>query len=254
MSYVDLLEEDKPIAQQKFVCVSFISPENILKKKEIFLFEKFIQNWDFLKSMQKYASFTGFLSYKYNLPADQLSQDFTDFCKEEHEKLSKESIEDDYKSFLDKYTESLELEFNKEHKFQTNTRGIKIRGVYPTQEEAEMRAKMLRENDPHFDVFVGPVGLWMPWDPDAYRTGKVEHLEAQLNELMANKQQNEANAKDYFEQRVKETKIKAHEENKKKAMEHGNKLTQKIDENGNLINITNMEEVKQTLFGDKKYT
>ena len=124
--------------------------------------------------------------------------------------------------------------------------------MYPTQEEAEMRAKMLREHDPHFDVFVGPVGLWMPWDPDAYRTGKVEHLEAQLNELMANKQQNEANAKDYFEQRVKETKIKAHEENKKKAMEHGNKLTQKIDENGNLINITNMEEIKQTLFGDKK--
>jgi len=252
MDYVDLLEEDKPIAQQKFVCVSFISPENILKKKELFLFERFIKNWDFLKSMQKYASFTGFLSYKYNLPADQLSQDFSDFCKEEQDKLSKESIEDDYKSFLDKYTDSLELEFNKEHKFQTNTRGIKIRGVYPTQEEAEMRAKMLREHDPHFDVFVGPVGLWMPWDPDAYRTGKVEHLEAQLNELMANKQQNEANAKDYFEQRVKETKIKAHEENKKKAMENGNKLTQKIDENGNLINITNMEEIKQTLFGDKK--
>jgi hypothetical protein len=252
MEYVDLLEEDKPIAQQKFVCVSFIKPENILKKKELFFFERFIKNWDFLKSMQKYASFTGFLSYKYNLPADQLSQDFSDFCKEEQDKLSKETIEDDYKSFLDKYTDSLELEFNKEHKFQTNTRGIKIRGVYPTQEEAEMRAKMLREHDPHFDVFVGPVGLWMPWDPDAYRTGKVEHLEAQLNELMANKQQNEANAKDYFEQRVKETKIKAHEENKKKAMEHGNKLTQKIDENGNLINITNMEEVKQSLFGDKK--
>ena len=32
--YVDLLEEDKPIAGQKFVCVSFVSPENILKQKE----------------------------------------------------------------------------------------------------------------------------------------------------------------------------------------------------------------------------
>ena len=27
--YVDLLEEDKPISGQKFVCVSFVSPENI---------------------------------------------------------------------------------------------------------------------------------------------------------------------------------------------------------------------------------
>ncbi|NDH68696.1 MAG: hypothetical protein EBY22_12490, partial [Gammaproteobacteria bacterium] len=130
-----------------------------------------------------------------------------------------------------------------------NTRGLKIRGVYPSQEEAEMRAKLLRENDPHFDVFVGPVGVWMPWDPDAYRTGKVEHLEAQLNQLMDNKQKNEASAKEYFDQRVKETKRKAHEENKKKAMENGNKLTQTIDAEGNLINVKNMEEVKNALFG-----
>ncbi len=31
--YVDLLEEDKAIAGQKFACISFISPGNILKKK-----------------------------------------------------------------------------------------------------------------------------------------------------------------------------------------------------------------------------
>jgi len=249
MSYVDLLEEDKPIAQQKFVCVSFLSPETILKQKEHFFFEQFVKNWDFLKSMQKYAAFTGFLSYKYNLPADQLTQDFSEFCKEEMEALSKESVLDDYKTFLDKYTDSLELEFNKKNDFQTNTRGLKIRGVYPSQEEAEKRAKLLRENDPHFDVFVGPVGVWMPWDPDAYRTGKVEHLEAELNQLMDNKQKNEASAKEYFDQRVKETKRKAHEENKKKAMENGNKLTQTIDEQGNLVNVRNMEEVKNALFG-----
>ena len=28
--YVDLLEEDKPISGQKFACLSFVSPENIL--------------------------------------------------------------------------------------------------------------------------------------------------------------------------------------------------------------------------------
>ena len=99
--------------------------------------------------MQKYACFTGFLSYKYGLPADQLSQDFSEFCKEEQDKLSKESIEDDYKSFLDKYTDTLELEFNKEHKFQTNTRGIKIRGVYPTQEEAEILKRLTEKQQKH---------------------------------------------------------------------------------------------------------
>jgi len=242
----DLLDEDKPIAQQKFVCVSFLSPEKILNKKEVFFFDQFVKNWDFIKSMQKYSEFTGFLSYKYNLPADQLMQDFSDFCKEEKDKLSKESVSDDYKTFMDKYLDSMELEFNKQNEFRTNTRGLKIRGVYPSQEEAEMRAKLLRENDPHHDVFVGPVGIWMPWDPDAYRTGKVDHLESELNQLMEKKQENEASAKEYFDKRIKETKQKAIEENIKKAKESGNKLTQAIDEQGNLTR--NLDDIKNTLF------
>ena len=41
--YIDLLEEDKPLAGQKFVCVSFVSPEKILKQKEIFFFERTFQ-------------------------------------------------------------------------------------------------------------------------------------------------------------------------------------------------------------------
>ena len=31
--YIDLLDEDKPLSGQKFVCVSFVSPENIIKQK-----------------------------------------------------------------------------------------------------------------------------------------------------------------------------------------------------------------------------
>jgi hypothetical protein len=61
--YVDLLEEDKPIAGQKFTCISFVSPENILKKKEIYYFEEFLKSWDFNKSMEKSIQFLNFLSY-----------------------------------------------------------------------------------------------------------------------------------------------------------------------------------------------
>ena len=46
---------------------------------------------------------------------------------------------------------------------------------------------MLRESDPNHDVYVGPVGVWMPFHPDAYKTGRVEHLEKELNELMHEK-------------------------------------------------------------------
>ena len=54
---------------------------------------------------------------------------------------------------------------------------------------------MLRELDPHHDVYVGPVGLWIPFHPEAYKTGRVEYLEDELNQLMTEKKKNEEKAK-----------------------------------------------------------
>jgi len=237
--YVDLLEEDKAIAGQKFVCVSFCSPETILKQKEIFFFEEFLKKWDLNKSMEKFVQFLNFVSFKYNISFDDLSNDFKDFVKEEKETLVKTTFEDDYKTFLDNNEDELQKQFDIAHNFQTNTRGIKIRGSYPTQEEAELRAKMLREMDNNHDIFVGPVGMWMPWNPEAYKTGRVEYMEEELNQLMSEKQKNESNAKTAFEQRVKESKQKAIEENVKNAEKSGNTLTQTIDEQGNLVGVNN---------------
>jgi hypothetical protein len=246
--YVDLLEEDKPISGQKFVCVSFVSPEKILKQKEAFFFQEFLKRWDFNKSMEKFVQFLNFISYKYSLTFEDLTNDFNEFITEEKENLIKDnSFENDYKTFVDKCEEELENAFNKKHNFQTCTRGLKVRGSYSTQEEAELRCKLLREVDPNHDILVGPVGVWMPWDPEAYKTGKVEYLEEELNQLMAEKNKNESFAKASFEQRIKETKQKAMEENKAKAEKSGNKLTQTIDENGNLIGIKNLNTQEKNL-------
>ena len=238
--YVDLLDEDKPIAQQKFVCVSFVSPENLITSKNEFYFENYVRTWDLTKSMEKYADFTAFLAFNYNLDGPQVNADLVEFCKEEGAKLGELSVTDDYKTYLETNEERLAEEYSSKHKFQTNVRGLKIRGVYPSQGEAELRAKLLRQVDPNFDVYVGPVGMWMPWEPDAYKTGRVEYLEDELNELMSKKKTNEDNAKDYFEKRVKETKIKAMQDNKEKALKAGNKLTQTITAEGELVGIQNM--------------
>ena len=122
-----------------------------------------------------------------------------------------------------------------------------MRGTFPTQEEAEIRCKMLRELDPNHDVFVGPVGLWMPWDPEAYKTGKVEYLEDELNQLMHEKKKNEAKAKDEFDKRVKESKVEAIEKNKELAAETGNKLTQNVTKEGELVNIKEMNTIESQL-------
>jgi vacuolar-type H+-ATPase subunit I/STV1 len=247
--YIDLLEEDKPLAGQKFVCVSFVSPEKILKQKEIFFFEEFLKKWDLNKSMEKFVQFLNFASFKYKLTFDDVMKDFQDFITEEKDTITATTLADDYKTFVDKNEEDLEKSFSIAHNFQTHTRGIKIRGSYPSIEEAELRCKMLREIDPHHDVYVGPVGLWMPWEPEAYKTGRVEYMEEELNKLMSEKSKSEENAKNAFEQRVKETKKKAIEDNIKNAEKSGNTLTQTIDDAGNLIGVGLANTQEKTLAG-----
>tara|TARA_B110000027_G_scaffold11977_1_gene10944 strand:- start:401 stop:1291 length:891 start_codon:yes stop_codon:yes gene_type:complete len=238
--HVDLLDEDKPLAGQKFVCLSFVSPEKIIKQKEMFMFEKFIEQWDFSKSMEKFNQFLNFISYKYSLEFDSLTQDLEEFAKEEKNNLFFTSLPDEYKSYIDAHDDKLDEEFNREHEFKTSTRGIKVRGSFPSQEEAEFRCKMLRELDPNHDVYVGPVGMWMPFHPEAYKTGRVEYLEQELNELMNEKDKNEKNAKQEFDKRVRDAKEKAMKDNRIKAEETGVKLTQTINSDGNLVSTNNL--------------
>jgi hypothetical protein len=240
--YVDLLDEDKAISGQKFACISFVSPENILEDKDRFYFQEFLKYFDFSKSIEKYHQFLNFLGFKYNLEFNNLVSDFEEFLKSEKDTFDSEKLRNDFKTFVDNNEQRLQEDFDEVNAFQTNTRGLKIRGVYGTQGEAELRCKLLREVDPHHNVYVGPVGMWMPWDPEAYKTGRVEYMEEELNQLMSEKNKNEEKAKREFEKRVLETKRKAIEENIKLARENKNKLTQNIDKEGNLFGVNNTLE------------
>jgi hypothetical protein len=187
--------------------------------------------------MTKFGDFINFISYKYNLNVETLMADYNDFCKEEQTMLKSGSVADDFQNFLDKQEDKLTEQFQREHEFQTSVRGLKVRGSFPTQDEAEKHCKKLRDNDPNHDIFVAPVGVWLPWDPNAYKTGRVEFMEEELNKLHQEKIKNETKAKEEFDKRVKETKQKAIEENIAKAEKSGNVLTQTINEEGELVGV-----------------
>ena len=246
----DLLEEDKAIAGQKYVCISFVSPENILRKKEHFYFQEFLKHYHFLKTVGSFKRFINFISYKYNIKQEDITADFDQFAKSEKDSFKETTINDDYKNFLDEHEERLEKIFGEDTEFQTATRGIKVRGSFPTLEEAELRAKMLREVDSAHDIYVGPVGLWMPWEPEAYKTGRVEYLEEELNKLMHEKKKNEQKAQQQFDERVKDSKRRAIEENIKNATESGNKLTQTINADGDLVNVATMNTTENVLIAN----
>jgi|UniRef100_A0A6C0JC73 hypothetical protein len=248
--YVDVLDEDKSIAGQKFVCISFISPDKIIEDKNRFFFKEFLKNWELNKSMEKYMQFLHFVSEKYSVDFNSMTKDLEDFCKIEKNNLFSTTLADEYKTFIDNNEDRLTSEYDESNMFQTSTRGVKIRGSYPNQGEAELRAKLLRELDPNHDVFVGPVGMWMPFHPEAYKTGRVEYLEDELNQLMHEKNKNEKKAKQEFEQRVKSAKKKAIEDNKEKALKSGNVLTQTIDEQGNLVSVKDISTMDRKLGDD----
>lgn len=169
---VDYLEVDEPIPGQNFVCLSFVSPESIIQSKESFKVAKFLQSYAKDKDLDV-------------------------------KKLMKE-----YDDFTYKYSDEIQRDFDKENNFQTNVRGLKVRGTYSTKEEAERRAKSLQNIDSDFHVFVGQVGYWLPWDPCADKIEDEHYIDTQLNEMMQKYKENNID-RDIFYEEEKRDKIKA---------------------------------------------
>lgn len=252
--FINLTEDDDdPINGQSHVVVSIVSPEDIIKQREIFFFEQFLKSWSINKPMSKFVDFIQFISYKYHVNFDKITADFQEFVKKEQDQVHSSDMSDEYKTFVDNEEEKLMADFNKKHKFQTSTRGIKIRGSYPSEEEARLRCKMIQEQEEgeyggcKHDIFVGAVGKWLPLNIKAYQTGDTVYLEDELNQLMHEKKKNEKAAKAEFDKRRMEAKVKAMDENQKKSEKFGCKLTQTMDEHGNLVSINKMNTQEEKL-------
>ncbi len=84
--------------------------------------------------------------------------------------------------------------------------GIKIRGVFNTYEEACEHSKKVQSVDPAFNVYVGEMGKWCPYDPDPDSEAVKDSVYAneQLNSMMKAYLENQEKAKVYHEQRKNE--------------------------------------------------
>ena len=182
----DFLEVDQKIPGQNFVCLSFISPEKVLKDKQKFL------NTEFFKYVFQ-------------------SGDKTILERLSNPELGYEKLDGIYEDWLYPNKDRLETEFYEKNDFKTSVRGIKVRGTYETLKEANIRAKVLQKRDPSFHVFVGQVGYWLPWDPDSDKVENQEYQETHLNDLVNNYKQNLELRDEYFDT-VKNEKIRKTEE------------------------------------------
>lgn len=65
----------------------------------------------------------------------------------------------------------------------TTLRSVKIRGVFDSEEKAKAHAAKLQKKDKYFDVFVGEVGKWLPWDPDPHSVSKMKYGDKKMQKL-----------------------------------------------------------------------
>ena len=197
---VDYLKEDPEIYNQKFVCLSFAEPrdQDVLRRREAFFASSFLSRQvEMIKSSME-AKLNGEVHDEVKLDS------------------SLATVTQEYEDYLKTFENDLQRDFENQstENEATTMRGIKVRGVFRNYEEAQQRAEQMREFEPAFDVFVGQVGYWMPFNPMNVDGIQAQYAEEQLNNLIKGKLDEEEKAKLEFNKRKEELLSKVKEETK----------------------------------------
>ena len=213
----DYLDEDRAIPGQKYVCLSFVSPDKLIADRKDYFY------YNFLKS-----------NYGYDKSLDEFREEFNNYSEDNEQKL-----QDEFDEIVD---------------FKTNVRGVKVRGVYDNIKAANIRAQVLQKLDRSFHVFVGQVGYWLPWDPNANNIEEQEYLEKDLNRLVKEYNTNKVKKDMFYEERKQEKKKAAieasikqkeiNDQKKKEVLEEIKELEESKEEENNNTEVSD-ETVEQ---------
>lgn len=208
VSEKDFLDQDPQIRGQNYVCVSFVSPEDVIKSKEAYFISEYLES----------------LCKRNNELMDGLEAMFPEkksefrSIKEQYDVFfDPKQIDEDFKSFKRENEIDISTKFSEQNNYQTSIRGIKVRGAYETVREAEVRAEVLkRMDDNKHNIYIAQVGCWCPWsaNPDEIQNG--EYSETELNTLMKEYKKNCENKEIFYNERKKDLIERTQEETERK--------------------------------------
>jgi hypothetical protein len=163
VSESDFLAQDPAVPGQNYACLSYVSPEATLDAKDAFLADKF---------RKQVMSDLALLLQKLD----------TEFPEEDGGYLidrikTRHFAEDGDLLLKERRTERVDVGWT------TGVRGLKVRGVYETLDDAQARATQLKKVDKEYDVFVAEVGCWCPWHPDPSQIGEKQYSNPQENAI-----------------------------------------------------------------------
>ena len=236
-SVMATLEPDDEIRGQNFVCLSFLTPNRgLLRRKELFFFSEFLKYYALDYKIKSTESFvlsqlrdaqnalaeaslavvnaTDTAEAKKTTAANldkirgQLATASAESLRQHVEQnmadFRETTIVEEYEKWFTVNEQRLEDEFHRANDFQTTMHGLKVRGVYPSEEMAKTRAKNLSKKDPYFNVYVAPVGQWLPWDPNPDQVESSEYQNEELNKLMSSYKENQAQKEAFFEEQKRQ--------------------------------------------------
>jgi len=107
-------------------------------------------------------------------------------------------------------------------------RGVKVRGVYASENEARAACDKLKQKDKYFDIFVGEMGKWLPWDPTPEQVKEVRFRNKKLDKIMSKVHESELNTNT-----LNEVVGRKKEMLDKEKVNHKNRIKQSIKESAN---------------------
>lgn len=220
----------KPTMTQNYFVASFISPEDRIKQRFIYEANRFLYhdinkqiidttsnltktlNSEFNKLLEvKINSYKSSNDPIYKAVAEVLDTSRQELQLNEDEQINKtlrtykidqEELIDRFETYKIQNNKELEAEFNNKYTEETSVRGFKVRGVYEDLTDAKARANHLQKNVESFvHTFVGPVGYWVPFDPNADAVQDQEYMIPELNNLMSQKKRNSEQKDEFFAKR-----------------------------------------------------
>lgn len=123
-------------------------------------------------------------------------------------------------------------------------RGIKVRGCYATLEEAQKRCEQIRQFDKVFNVYVGEVGTWLPWEDDVEKAEEAVYAEEKLNQMMKAFKEQQIKAKEYQEYR--------RQMEMEKAIKEAQKIKKSDEDSEENVDKNVIEEIETSITNEKK--
>ena len=236
------LKQDPVIPGQEWCVLAFLSPEDLVAKRELFLLDNFLHEVsnEYIKATAQHMSraINAQLKKQFDVQVERYRNSKNEshrLMAEEMDRIRREEIQikeddfateclhqhyqsiDDLKAKFDDFKvrrrPQLDPQFNKQHQNRPSVRGVKFGGAFATRQEAEERAEYLTSLEGYVHRFVPTSFHWLEFDPDVNAVPEQRTGHSQLDELLKTRKDEQKRINKHFQEDTRDRITEGRREN-----------------------------------------